>query len=53
MSPNHMRRNQNILLQPKCKLALKTWPKERMIQMLGLRLALCLNPKEGWKKAWL
>lgn len=23
-----------------------------MIQMLGLRLALCLNPKEGWKKAW-
>ena len=53
MSPNHTRRSQNILQQPKCKLALKTWPKEHMIQMLGPRLALRLNPKEDWKKPWL
>ena len=53
MSPNHTRRSQNILQQPKYELALKTWPKERMIQTLGLRLALCLSPKEGWKKPWL
>ena len=53
MSSNHMRRSQNILQRPNCKLALKTWPKEHMIQTLGLRLALCLSPKEGWKKPWL
>lgn len=47
MSPNRLRKSQNVLQQPNCKLAPETWPKEHRIQTLGPRLARCLSPRRN------